>query len=163
VTGAAPPPNRPVGYVERITPPWWVWLVGVCLPLPLAIAYGSAYGLWAGLVTAAVTTALVAWGLRATSPTISVTSAGISAGRALLPLSAVGGVRVLTPDELVSLRRGPRAFVTVRAWTSRGGVTVEVSDANDPHDRWVLTLREPVRFVAAATECLEWHGSEGAT
>lgn len=156
----SPPPSEfSGGYRERLTPPWWVWLVGVGLPLPLAIAYGSAYGVWAGLLTAAVTTALVAWCLLATSPTVSVSSAGISAGRAHLPFDAVAGVRALTPDEVVALRRNPRTFLTVRAWTSRGGAAIEVSDPVDPHDRWVLSVREPARFVGAATHHLERHRS----
>lgn len=143
----------PSPYCERLTPPWWVWIVGVCLPLPLAVAYGSAYGPGVGAATAGVTTALVVTALRMTAPGIAVSPEGIRAGRALLPLVAVGTVQVLTGPELVTRRRDPHAYLAVRAWTSPIGVAIEVLDANDPHGCWIVTSRRPALFVAAVEAC----------
>jgi len=149
MTAGSEEARTPTSYTERLTPPWWVWIVGCCLPLPLAIAYGSAYGTLVGLATGSATTVVVVAGLLITAPTIAVTPVGIRAGRALLPFDAVGGVEALSARELLDQRRSPRAYLTVRTWSAATGVTVEVVDPTDPHDRWVLTSRRPEAFAAA--------------
>lgn len=133
----------PTAYADRLLPAWWVWPVAVLLPQPVAVAYGSAYGPLVGLTIGGLAAALVIGALIATAPTVAADGDALRAGRAVLPLWAIGEVTVLDGDGLRAARRDPTAFLAVRTWSAPGGVRVQIADPADPHTAWVVTARRP--------------------
>jgi hypothetical protein len=122
----------------------------------LGIAYGYAISLVVGVVVFVGLFALAALGMVRLSALVEVTGgggspAGLRAGRAELPASAIGEVTVLDA-EAARRRRGvdadPRAFVVLRGWV-RGAVTVQVNDPMDPTPYWFVSTRQAEALAAA--------------
>ncbi len=140
------------GYRERLLPRWWVWILPVGIAAMLGSAYGAALGAWVGWLVAGA----CALGLGAlvwfTAPRVCIDSRGLHAARAVLPLSCISEVEVVSADRIRDLR-GPgsdgRLFVTLRPWAARGGVLVSVDDPHDPHPAWLVSSRHPERLSAA--------------
>jgi hypothetical protein len=136
---------------ERLSPGPAAWtgavglgvIVGVAL-WPLAHAVGLPIGV---VVAAASIGALVA-----TAPVVEVRGDELRAGRAHVPLDALGEVTPMTTAEEMRAALGPeldaRAFVCLRAW-ARTGVRVEVTDPADPTPYWLLSTRRPAELAAA--------------
>jgi hypothetical protein len=85
------------------------------------------------------------------APTIEVTESEFRAGRAHMPRTAIGDVSGYT-GPAATTQRGPK--LDARAWTLfrgyvHGVVRVEVADPNDPTPYWLVSVRDPERFVAA--------------
>lgn len=113
----------------------------------LAIAYAAALGSAAGVSVVAVAAPIAAFALWRSSPVIEVGPQGVAAGRALLPIDAVGSVRVLHEQELSAARRGfdPQipiaSFMVVPPWSPRAAVAIVIDDDTDPHGSWVVASR----------------------
>ncbi len=137
-------------YRERLTPPWWVWVLVLSVCAVLAIAYGGALGALAGLLTFAVSGTAAVWFLWLTSPVIAVTDTELWAGRAHLPLSAIGVIGTLDAAALQTTRRqdaDPAAFTVVRILTSPAAVIAGVNDPSDPHPYWLISTRAPLKLA----------------
>lgn len=128
---------------------WWLLLLGMVASVWLA--YHHAYG-WsvslpvsAGLLVAGGA-ALVAYGrIR-----VEVGPEGLRAGRAVLPLSAVGAVTALDGDDARTARGrdlDPAAYLVIRGYVP-AVVRVEVADDTDPVPYWLMSTRRPERLVA---------------
>ncbi len=152
------PEPTPEHYSERLWPGIWLWLVALGMLAMLAIAYGAALGAGVGwlmaLTGAALLALLVWWG----TPRISVSPAGLQAGRATLPWECVGRVVELDASG-VQHARGPQgdpsAFALSRPGVGPGAVVVEVLDPQDPHRTWLLSTRDPAGLTRAITGTLE--------
>ena len=132
-----------VAYRERVHAPVWLWLVGTALTASLGVAYGYRLGTPAGLVTLAVSQALLTWWLVATAPLVVVDDRVFRAGRARLPLRYVGRIAPLDTAQSRDARgrlADPAAYLCLRSWSSRT-VLVEVEDPDDPHPYWLVTTR----------------------
>ena len=140
-----------VAYAERLWAPVWAWILVAALVSVVAIAYGSAYGVAVGGALMAAGTALGWWGLLAWSPAIRVDDRVFRAGRARLPVRYVGTPEVLLGDAFrAELRTGDaRSYVVIRPWAMRRGISVPVTDADDPHPRWLVASRRPERLANA--------------
>ena len=150
----APAPASGAGgqqYRERLTPPWWGWLLAAFWASTLGIAYGYAIstlvGVLVGLVLFGVAVvAMVRW-----SVVVVVDSNGLRAGRATLPASAIGNTTALDAAT-ARAKRGTgadrRAFVLLRGWI-RPAVVVDVDDPADPTPYWYVSTRRPERLAAA--------------
>ena len=136
---------------ERLWPSAGVW-IGCCL-------VAAAMGLVVLTVTSAtvavavsiVAVLLPAAALAATSAVVEVRGGELQAGRARVPLSALGRVRVLDADRMSALRgveADARAYLCQRSWLPRG-VAVEVVDPDDPVPYWLISSRRPERLAAA--------------
>lgn len=148
-----------VAYSERLWAPVWAWILVPALVSVVAIAYGAAYGAGIGAVgliggSAVGWIALIAW-----SPIIRVDDRVLRAGRARLPLRYAGDAQPLIgPAFREELRAGDaRSFVVIRPWAMRGGVTVPVTDEQDPHPRWLVASRRPDRLADALTAARTQH------
>jgi hypothetical protein len=130
---------------ERLTPPWWVFVIGAIVPAMIGVAYGAAFNPWLGMTVFIVGTALVATFLVRTSPVVTAAgTTGLTAGRAHLPMWAVGRCECLSLEEARErLRTDGSAYLVLRAWYSKRVLVVAVDDAEDPHRRWYLSLRDP--------------------
>ena len=138
-------------YAERLWPPPWVWLLPPALVSVVAIAYGSAYGTSLGWLLLAVGTAIGWCALVAWSTRLRVDERVFRAGRARLPLRYAGPPEALAGEDFrTAVRSGDaRAYVVVRPWRTRSGVSVPVTDPEDPHPRWLVASRHPDRLAAA--------------
>lgn len=107
--------------------PVWGWIVAVVLYLGVAAA----------LVIAA--------------PSVSVTDDTLAAGRARIPIAALGEPEVLDADaSYLALHAGwdGRAYQSTVPWV-RLLVRVPVVDDADPTTAWVLSSRRPEELAAA--------------
>jgi hypothetical protein len=138
-------------YRERLYPPVPVFILVAGLAAIVGVAYGAAYGEtwgWAMGITLGLMGVAI---LIATSTRLHVDDRVLRAGRARLPLAAIGGATALDADAMRQARRhgDPRDYIVLRAWSSRTGVSVDISDPRDPHPRWIITSRHAERFTEA--------------
>ncbi len=136
---------------ERLTPPWWGWLLAAFWASTLGIAYGYAISTVVGVLVWVLLFSIAAAALVRMSAVVEVSPTGLRAGRASLPASAIGEVTALEAAEARHLRgtgADSRAFVVLRGWV-RGAVRVEVDDAADPTPYWFVSTRHPDTLAKA--------------
>lgn len=144
-----------VSYSERLAAPvsWWLLAFGfvVSVWLVLAVAVPGA-AVWGGtVVTAAVTTGLLAWygAIR-----IAVGADGVRVGRAFLDWAACGRIEALDADATRRLQRvdaDARAYLVIRPYLRRA-VRIDVNDPADPTPYWLVSTRHPERLAAAVQD-----------
>jgi hypothetical protein len=141
--------------LERLWPGAWFWLLGAGGAVSLGVAYGAALEPAIGWFVAAVAAlGVVVLGVR-WAARVAVGPAGLRAGRAVLPWSAIG--RVLAVDgEHARLARGPQgdasAWMVLRPGVGPGAVVVEVTDPEDPHHTWLVASRDATALASAITQ-----------
>ncbi|MCX3060597.1 DUF3093 domain-containing protein [Streptomyces beihaiensis] len=138
-------------YEERLTAPpsWWFvsFLVGVAcalilLPFGVLPLLGGFVG---GLLVAAVVTS--SYG----SVRVRVVAGSLVAGDAKIPLSALGEVEVLDPEETRAWRTykaDPRAFMLLRSYVPTA-VRAEITDPDDPTPYVYVSTRDPEALAKA--------------
>jgi hypothetical protein len=139
-------------YDERLRVPWSWWVPPVFFLWVLWLTVERLAGpRWATVVTGAAV-AGVAWALLAYGAVrVHVGPDGLAAGRARLPLSAVGEVRPLGVSAARALRgprADPRAYLLLRGYVPTA-VQVQVADPADPTPYWYVSTRHPERLAAA--------------
>ena len=143
-------------YRERLFAPVLWWLISAVMVASLGIAYAVATPGWVAITVTVVATAvavlvLVSYG----SALVAVDSAGLRAGRAVLPMDAWGPVTVLSQREFRDLR-GPgadaRAYLLLRPYLGTA-VRIDVADSDDPTPYWLICTRHPARLGAAIADC----------
>jgi hypothetical protein len=138
-------------YRERLHPPVVVVLLMVAFAGLVGVAYGAAYGPPLGWAAGIALGALGLGLLAATSTRVRVDDCVLRAGRARLPLTAIGDAEPLDASAMRDARRhgDPRDYLVLRAWSSRRGVAVAVADPRDPHPRWLISSRHPEQLAQA--------------
>lgn len=138
-------------YRERLTAPasWWLMLAG--LSASVWVIYQHTYGPSVSVPVGAGVLALGGCSLLAYGALgMRVDDAGLTAGRARLPLTAIGVAEAFT-GEAARVARGrdldPRAFTAIRGYAG-GVVRVRVTDPADPTPYWLVSTRRPERLVA---------------
>ncbi|HSK59238.1 MAG TPA: DUF3093 domain-containing protein [Actinomycetospora sp.] len=129
----------PLGW--SLVPATGVFAAIMLLPVhPAAAAVGAVVGV------------VVAAGIAvASAPRVAVEDGELVAGRAHIPVSALGEPTAL---DRAGVRRalGPgsdaRAFACLRAWVS-GAVQVPVVDPDDPTPSWLVSTRRPAQLASA--------------
>jgi Protein of unknown function (DUF3093) len=136
---------------ERLWPSAGVWLgcclVAAALGLTVLAVTSAAVAAAVSLAAVLITAAALAW----TSAVVEVRDGQLRAGRARVPVSALGRVRVLDRTRMEALRgveADVRAYLCQRGWVP-GGVVVEVVDPDDPVPYWLISSRKPERLAAA--------------
>lgn len=139
-------------YRERLWVPVRWWLLALLFAGAVWLAYQHAYGprvsVPAGLATFALGAALLIGYGRAT---VAVEPDKLVAGRARLPLWAVGEIEVLDAEAARRARgpeADPRAYLLLRSYV-RGAVRVVVEDPADPVPYWYVSSRRPEQVAAA--------------
>jgi hypothetical protein len=139
-------------YRERLWVPAWWWLLAALFAGSVWLAYQHVYGLRVSLPASLATLALAAAVLVGYGRAlVAVGPEGFVAGRARLPLWAVGEVEVLDPATARAARgvaADPRAYHLLRAYVP-GAVRVTVNDPDDPVPYWFVSTRRPERVAAA--------------
>ena len=146
---------------ERRQVPWWWWAIAIALLVPSVEAVvvlgpdmtGSA-GWLSAVVVLVVTVAVIAAVFAALSRSaIEVGSAGLRAGRYVLPATTIGRVRVLDPAAARDVL-GPSARADARLcllpWI-KTAVQVEVVGDDSAAPYWVVATRHPAELAAALT------------
>jgi Protein of unknown function (DUF3093) len=147
-----PSPGVPAHYAERLAVPWTWWALAAVAVLSVWWAYAAATGpAVAFAVAAAVAVAATALLVGVGRVRVGVGPDGLRAGRARLPLWAVGRVAALDADAARALR-GPeadaRAYLVLRGYVP-GGVRVDVTDPDDPTPYWLVSSRHPDQLAEA--------------
>ena len=131
-------------YRERVVPGVWWITVAVLIVAMVSVAYGAALGTGVGLIVLVVGAGLVVVATRAATTTIVVDDRSLRVGRALVPLTALGTVRVLTSGDMARARRGldpqvrDTVFTRQPPWGPSQGIWVQVTDDSDPHSGWLV-------------------------
>jgi hypothetical protein len=143
-------------YRERLTPPLWLWICTALLVLSLVPVLIVVIHPLAVLVVIAVIGAAAAAGLVKTTPTIALSAGELRAGRARIPLTALGRAVALTTGQARTLRGPeiePRAYHLIRGWIE-AAVVVEIRDPGDPTPYWYVSTRRPAELSAAITRAV---------
>jgi hypothetical protein len=144
-----PGPVQP--YDERLTVPrsWWVLAIGVGVAFALILFPFGPLPILAGLVGGG---ALAMMGVSSYgSARIRVVTGSLLAGKARIPLEALGEALVLDPAEASAWRlhkADPRAFMLLRSYVPTA-LKVEVTDPTDPTPYLYLSTRTPQRLADA--------------
>ena len=137
-------------YREKLWPAAWLF-ISTALVIPASLLVFLPINATVGIVVAILMYAGCVGGLVLGSPVIEVTESTFVAGRARLPLSAVGTVEGFSGDE-AQLERGQRldarAWLLIRGWVSPV-VKIELRDPSDPTPYWVVSTRHPDALVRA--------------
>lgn len=138
-------------YDERLTVPhtWWLMAVGAGVAMALILFPFGPLPMLAGLVGGGALSmmAVSSYG----SARIRVVAGSLVAGKARIPLSALGGATVLDPAETVawrSYKADPRAFMLLRSYVPTA-LKVDVTDPADPTPYVYLSTRSPKRLAEA--------------
>ncbi|WP_328916636.1 MULTISPECIES: DUF3093 domain-containing protein [unclassified Streptomyces] len=138
-------------YDERLTVPrsWWFLSFGVGVAMALILFPFGPLPILAGLVggTALSMMAVSSYG----SARIRVVAGSLVAGKARIPVEALGDAEVLDRAETVawrSYKADPRAFMLLRAYVPTA-LKVEVTDPADPTPYVYLSTRSPQRLADA--------------
>lgn len=142
--------SRVIRYRERLWPGPWTFAATLLL-IPAGLLVFLPIDTTIGVVAAVALFAIAIVILIATTPTLLVTDREFVAGRARLPLDAIGSVEAITGQDAV-LARGreldARAWLLLRGWV-RDVVRVEVTDPADPVPYWLVSTRNAERLAEA--------------
>ncbi|MYS25222.1 Protein of unknown function [Streptomyces sp. DvalAA-14] len=144
-------PGAPEPYDERLTVPrmWWVLAIGIGVAMALILFPFGPLPILAGLVGGS---ALAMMGVSSYgSARIRVVAGSLMAGKARIPLEALGEAVVLDPAETVAWRShkaDPRAFMLMRSYVPTA-LKVEIIDPTDPTPYVYLSTRSPQRLADA--------------
>ncbi|MEV6009548.1 DUF3093 domain-containing protein [Streptomyces sp. NPDC051976] len=138
-------------YDERLTVPrsWWLLAVGTGVAMALILFPFGPLPMLAGLVGggALAMMAVSSYG----SARIRVVAGSLVAGKARIPVEALGEATVLDPEETVAWRShkaDPRAFMLLRSYVPTA-LKVDVTDPADPTPYVYLSTRSPKRLAEA--------------
>lgn len=144
-------PGATQPYDERLTVPhsWWAMAVGMGVGLALVLFPFGPLPMLGGLVAGAALAmmAVSSYG----SARIRVVAGSLVAGKARIPLTALGEAEVLDRAEAVawrSYKADPRAFMLLRSYVPTA-LKVAVTDPEDPTPYVYLSTRSPQRLADA--------------
>jgi hypothetical protein len=149
-------------HTERLSVPWWAWLLALTGGGLVAVEIwmgGGGLRAWVPFaVVLPLTVAGTAWLGRIR---ITVTGTEFQVDDARLPLAVIADVVALDADgkrEVMGVAAHPLAFVVQRPWI-RGAVQVVLDDPADPTPFWVVSTRRPVELATALLAGAELAGS----
>lgn len=137
-------------YKERLWPSLALLLVGMLL-LPAFYLMFAPISQYLAVLFAIAGYGLYVLFLIATSPRVTVDATTLVAGRARIPLTALGDVIARTPSQtraLLSTESDARAYLLIRSWIPNS-VQVEVSDTTDATPYWLISSRKPRDLIRA--------------
>jgi Protein of unknown function (DUF3093) len=138
------------GYVERLWPAWWLWLVVLMLGGGFGLVVAP-FGAPVMLVVAIVMTVVLGGLLLAATATVGIEQGCFVAGRARIPLQFLGPPEVLDAEGMQHAR-GPgldaRAYLCLRGWIGPG-LRIPITDPEDPAPYWLVSSRRPQQMADA--------------
>ena len=126
-------------------------MIGISLGALLAAEVAIAAGPLAGVLTLVLVSVGLGAGLSAWSLEVAVDATTLHAGRARIPLAAIGALTPLSAER-VRVRAGrdadPAAHLELRPWT-RAALEVEIADPDDPTPYLLVGSADPPALAAA--------------
>jgi hypothetical protein len=153
---------HPVTYRERLTPPWWAWLLAAFWASTLGIAYGYAVATGVGWAVGVGLFLVAGLAIVRMTAVVEVTATTLRAGRATLPLSVVDDATALDAVAARTVRgteADPRAFALLRGWIARA-VIVELGDPDDPTPYWYVSTRRPEELASVICQAASASGRD---
>ena len=138
-------------YDERLTPPIGLWVGVWVMSLVLGISFYAALGPVPGLVALAVPGVLMSMVLVRSAAVVRVEDGHLHAGRARIPVHALGPVETLDAEQARHTRgpgSDPSAYHLIRGWVP-AGVRAKVVDPLDVTPYWFVASRRPAELAAA--------------
>lgn len=141
-----------MGYAERLTVPWWLWLPGLGVAALLAAEIWMGSGgvrAWLPFVVLVPLAAAGLWWLGRIR--VRVVDGELRVDDAHLPVRFVADAVPLDTAgrrEVLGVAADPLAFVVQRPWVG-GAVQVVLDDPADPTPYWVISSRHPEALAAA--------------
>jgi hypothetical protein len=139
-------------YRERLTAPASWWALAALFAIAVWWAFFVAAPPWVAAVAGAIAAAAAFGGVAIYgSALVEVAPDGFRAGRAVLPLSAVGSASALDAAQsqrAAGVDADARAYLLLRGYCG-GAVKVEVDDPADPTPYWLVSTRRPRELAAA--------------
>lgn len=129
---------------------WWVIPAFFIATLWLAYVVAAGPG-WATLAAVAAGGIVLACLLSYGNARIRVHDGELTAGRAQIPLSAIGDIKALDEDEARALRgpqADPRAYLLIRPYLP-AAVRVDIDDPADLTPYWFIATRRPQALAEA--------------
>lgn len=146
-------------YDERLTAPVGLWVVVWVMAGALGVSFYAALGPLPGLAALGVPGVLMSVVLVRSAAVVRVEEGHLTAGRARIPVDALGPVRALDAEQ-ARLTRGPdsdpAAYHLIRGWVP-AGVRAEVVDPGDATPYWFVATRHPERLAAAVESARTGH------
>lgn len=134
-------------YRERLTPNVGIHLA-LLLLMPMGLGMLAPIDLTWGIVNAIGLYLLgLAW-LTLGAPQIVVTDTTLRAGRATIDRSDIGAASIVERAERHAAIADARSWKVIRAWIPRG-ISIPITDANDPTPHWYVSSRHPEELVEA--------------
>lgn len=142
-------PGATQPYDERLTVPrsWWFMAIGGGVGLALVFFPFGLLAMLGGLVVGGALSMMMVSSYG--SARIRVVAGSLVAGKARIPLEALGEAVVLDREEAVawrSYKADPRAFMLLRSYVPTA-VKVEVTDPADPTPYVYLSTRSPQQLA----------------
>lgn len=137
-------------YHERLWPSPWLYLA-TALVMPASLLVFLPINFIVGVVVALVLYAGCVGLLLSAAAAITVDAGVFVAGRARVPLSAIGDVSVHRGDDARAergVRLDARAWLLIRGWVDPV-VRVTIVDKDDPTPYWLISTRHPERLASA--------------
>lgn len=139
-------------YFERLTVPWYWWLIaaGVAGLLCYEVTLATHWGAWmiGVFVVIVVVIAVLVWSMGRGS--VAVRDGELWAGNAHLPLELISRAAAV-PAEAKSAALGrqldPAAFLYHKGWIKTMVVAV-LDDPDDPTPYWMVSTRHPEKVLA---------------
>jgi hypothetical protein len=117
----------------------------------IGVIFASAYGSSWGWFVTLLLTIFISTGIYRSRLIIEVKDGKLFVAGAKIEKKFIGQVTALNPTEMKLLRgRDAKAiaFTAVRFWI-KGGVKIEINDANDPVPYWLISSKHTEKLVSA--------------
>lgn len=137
-----------MGHHERLTVPWWGWLLTLAVVTAFAAPFWLGTRWWLGIVLLLATVVGVWWLGRIR---VAVVNGELMVDDARLPVRFIADAVALDAArrrELLGPAADPLAFVVQRPWVG-GMVQVVLDDPADPTPYWLVSTRHPDRLASA--------------
>ena len=152
MTDGRPGTSGDVAYRERLTTPWWWYVVALAVAGLIAGEFrlsGADLTVWIPFCTLLPLAVVIVWSLGRSA--LVVSGGELWVRGAHLPLTYVSGSVALDAETLrrvVGREGDPAAFVSIRPWIG-GGVQLWLDDPEDPTPYWVVSTRHPRQVLEA--------------
>lgn len=137
-------------YHEKLRSPWWLWVTVAAISFALGLALSPSNPVLLGIL-AVIAFIIGVVLLLASAPTIQVTDATLTVGRATIEREFLGTVTGYRGEDARYERgRGLNglAFMCFRGWVDPV-VKVIITDERDETPYWIFSTRAPEDLVAA--------------
>jgi hypothetical protein len=145
-----PSTGAPVTYREKLWPNVWIWIIAAGVA-GAGILVFAPISMGAGFTAAAVLFAIIVILLILSTPTIVVTDASLTVGRASIERRFIGAVEAFRGQDATAergIRLNGLAYLCIRGWIDPV-VKITITDPSDQTPYWLTSTRRPDALTAA--------------